>query len=238
MGLFEKVFNLKRVRQPPIKEAAIISHPVQVTGQYLSKDYFDPNLRLGDIIDGFSYIIPIFEDFVNKTSTFNLKVKPIKHFVVLTPCCSIENKLITLVPLKEIETKLIQVPYYAEDFTRINKPHAPYLGIPPDKWEHLNEDQRNEILNKEIQYQYTEKYVYSECEFFSEYQLKYKKLAAVATKAYWIDFKDAFTINSDKIDRNVTYAKVLQLTIKGRHELRQKIADFYARIPDEDKEVD
>lgn len=206
--------------------------------QYLDLEDFDNNLRLGDIIDGFSYFMPEFEDFVNKKTDFKIEVKVIQYFAVLTPCCSIEDKVIILVPLKKLDANLLKNPYYEEDFTRINRPFSPKFSIPPDIWkDRLTDEKRNEILQQEPTYQFMEKFVFGEHEKLDQYTLSFKNTKSISTKYYWVDFKDAFTISCNKIQRGNSYEKLLQLKINKRHELREKLAWFYSRIPIEDELV-
>jgi hypothetical protein len=203
--------------------------------QYLSNPSYDDFLRLGDIIEGFSYIVPRFDDFSSKGNEFVLDVKQPNFFAVLTPCCSIEDEIINLCPLKEIDNKLLQVDYYKEDFTRLNVPHEPRLGISNDRWEKgMNQEEKQLILQRPLAYQYKEKFVYSINENFAKYTLKYKAIV-LETNCYWIDFKDAFTINAKNIKRGNKYSKILQLTIPARFELRNKIAKYYSEIPKEDE---
>ena len=74
--------------------------------QYVEENDFDKNLRLGDIIGGFSHIVPTFDDFFANGNEFTLEIKSQKYFSILTPCCSIEEQLITLAPLKQREEEL------------------------------------------------------------------------------------------------------------------------------------
>lgn len=206
----------------------------QENGQYLIGTH-DSFLRLGDVITGFSYFLPDFDDFVNKGNDFKLAVESKKYFVILTPCCSIEDKLITLVPLNRLNSNLIKNPFYSEDFTRINRPMEPLNAIPPDVLTKLPDEEKDNIASRGISYQLTEKFIYSDNDKLEEYQLSYKGINLI-TRTYWIDFKEAFTISSKLIQRSNpnNVSKLIQLSIRAREELRQKIAKFYSRIPDED----
>lgn len=206
---------------------------------YLEQGQFDGNLRLGDIIEGFSYFMPEFEDFVNKKSEFRMDVKLVKYFGVLTPCCSIEDKVIILAPLKKLDGNLMKNPYYIENFTRINLPFQPQFSYPPEVWSDKFDDQkRSEIMLLEPSYQFSEKFVFDNNDKLEKYTLSHgKSNISIETNSYWVDFKDAFTISCNKIQRGNSYSKILQLTTSSRHELREKLAWFYSRVPDEDKIV-
>ena len=203
--------------------------------QYVDDTDFDSNLRLGDIIDGFSHIMATFDDFFSSKNEFKLDIKDQSFYAVLTPCCSIEDKLITVVPLKQIKASLISNPFYKEDFTRINRPMPPDKSVPPEIWEKFPEEKKSKEIEKGEGYSLFELFFYSPANKLPEYAIKYKAGEPVDTRTYMIDFKEAFTITSKKIKRGNTYPKVLQLTIPSRGELRNKLAYFYSRIPDEDK---
>ena len=98
----------------------------------------------------------------------------------------------------------------------------------------MGEDQKREIENKEPDYAFYELFVYGQHDLLTEYEIKYKNDPVFSSKSYFIDFKEAFTITSKKIQRGATYPKKMQLSIKSRGELRNKLARFYARIPAED----
>ncbi len=202
--------------------------------QYIDEKNFDKNLRLGDIITGFSHIMPQFDDFFNKGNEFKLDITLQHFYVVLTPCCSIEEKIITLAPLKKIRYQFFENPYYKEDMTRINRPMSPQNAYPPSVWAKIPEEQKIEIGSKEEGYALFELFFYGPDLKLPKYELKYKTNPIVVADTYMIDFKEAFTIMSNKIQRGNTYPKILQLTILSRGELRNKLAKFYSRIPDED----
>lgn len=202
--------------------------------QYVEENDFDKNLRLGDIITGFSHIMPSFEDFFNNGTEFKLDITLQHFFAILTPCCSIEDKIINVAPLREIKYQYFENPFYKEDMTRINRPMSPKNALPPSTWSRLAEEQRVEIEKKEEGYTLFEQFVYEHHEKLPTYESKYKTNPSITTGVYMIDFKEAFTVTSKKIHRGNTYPKILQLTIKSRGELRNKLAYFYSRVPEED----
>ncbi len=58
---------------------------------------------------------------------------------------------------------------------------------------------------------------------------------------YMIDFRAAYKLNCDKITRkrqdnqDIPIQKYLQLTVNARKKLRDKIAAYYSRIPEDDE---
>jgi hypothetical protein len=201
---------------------------------YATQETIDKSLRLGDIIAGFSHVMPTFEDFINNGNDFSLDVKNQNFFSVITPCCSIEDNVVTLAPLKHLLPIFFLNPYLVEDFTRINRLVSPKNSIPPKAWENLKPEEAQTKLSIGDSYIFGQFFVYEPDGRLPNYELIHKTFAKTLN-IYMIDFKEAFTITSKKIQRGATYPKVLQLSIKTRGEMRTKMAAFYARIPDEDK---
>lgn len=206
--------------------------------QYVEDKNFDSNLRLGDLISGFSYILPTFDDFINNGNEFNLDIKVQEFFAVLTPCCSIEEKLISLAPLKKINYKYFENPYYKEDMTRINRPMSPENAYPIETWKNFSDEVKNQKINSGGGYTLFEKFIYGSHDKLPFNDLVYKSNPVIKSNILMIDFKDIFTISSKKIQRGNSYPKIAQLTIKSRGELRDKISYFYNRVPEEDKIID
>jgi hypothetical protein len=78
------------------------------------KNSFDNVLRFGDVIKGFQFFIPNFEELPDIVDS-NIKIEITKssYFVVITPCCSIENGSISLTPLKQIRYQFFSNPFYS-----------------------------------------------------------------------------------------------------------------------------
>ncbi|MBP8115220.1 MAG: hypothetical protein KAY50_07685 [Chitinophagaceae bacterium] len=203
--------------------------------QFIDESSHDVNLRLGDIINGFAHIVPSFDDFFTNGHEYRLDVRPQKLFVVLTPCCSIEDKIITVVPLKDIRYSFYSNPYFKDDMTRINRPARKIDLLPPKQAENISAEERANLELAEPVYGFGELFIYGEHPKLPLYQIKYKTNTPISTKYYMIDFKDAFTVKSEKIVRGNKYPKLLQLTIASRGELRNKLAAYYSRVPEEDE---
>lgn len=201
--------------------------------QYIDTSAFDTNLRLGDIIKGFSHIMPTFDDFFFKGNQFRLEVVEQPFFVVLTPCCSIEDKIISLLPLKPIKSSFLTNPAIIDDITILNRPMSAQNAIPPIGWQKLPEEERTLKLQQPPNYYYLELFGYGPHPLLPQYDLSYRNQTQKMS-SFMVDFKESFTITSKKIERNNSYEKVLQLSIASRGELRNKISNFYSRVPDED----
>ena len=200
------------------------------------KDSFDDILRFGDVIRGFQYFLPNFDGLPYIVDT-NINIEIIKsdYFVVLTPCCSIENSFITLTPLKQLRYQFFSNPFFVEDFTVINRKMLPQNAVAPSIWERFEVEERNKRIQEGPKYSFAEVFIYGSDELLPTYELSYKGNPRVQTGYYMIDFKEAFTIKSNKIIKNMRYPKILQLTIESREELRCKIGEYFSRVPVEDQ---
>ena len=93
-------------------------------------------------------------------------------------------------------------------------------------------------MSKEDGYSLFELFLYGPNEKLPEYQIRYKNILGESIGTYMIDFKETFTISSKKIQRGNSYPKILQLSISSRGELRNKLAYFFNRIPEEDNIIE
>ena len=95
-------------------------------------------LRFGDIVRGFVAATPIVVQpnisGKSEKSAFSLDVSHSPFSIVLSPCCSIGNKVISLAPLINIQPSFLSNPYFSEDLTRINRIMEPEQTLPPDTW--------------------------------------------------------------------------------------------------------
>lgn len=205
------------------------------------KGSFDNTLRFGDVINGFQYFMPNFEEFPDLLdSNIKIEITRASHFVVLTPCCSIERGSITMVPIKEVLYKFFDNPYFTEDLTVINRKMPPEKAVSPKIWqENLTEEQRNKRILEGPKYSFGEYFIYEKDDLLPVYEIKYKdKPTGINTGYYMIDFKDIFTIKSSKIVKYIKYPrKILELSIETRAELRTKISEYFTRVPEEDQVI-
>lgn len=206
----------------------------------------DEDLRFGDVIKGFVFTAPqVNEPILNLDDepNYSIGITIPRFSVVLTPCCSIENKTISLSPLVKLNIKFFDNPYYSEDFTRINKPVPPELALPPVGWENLDKAEKQRRMDAGEKYQLHQFFVYAPSDgVLPEYPLSSSKgQYRFKTGYYMVDFADIHRVNCDKINRrgegspappNVKY---LQLSVYARKELRDKLLAYYARTPAEDE---
>jgi len=201
-------------------------------------------LRFGDVLRGYIFINttikkPILDIPKEKEDNYKIYVEIPKYSAVLTPCCSIgEGKKITLCPLEIVKSDFLKNPNWIKDLTKINREMEPEEALPPEKWKDLKEDEQKKRKEEGRGYVELDYFIYDENELFDEYPIKDKNI-----KYYMIDFKKAYSIKCDMIKRPektkpedvIIKSKILQLTIEARGELRDKIAYYYGRVPEEDK---
>lgn len=208
----------------------------------------DKILRLGDIIKGYVSSTPKINKPINdiKDINYSLNIDLPYYSVVLTPCCSISDKKITIAPLTKVNVRFFENPFFSEDLTRINREMNPQDTLPPNVWEKLPYDERQSRLAVGKAYTSVELFIYEPHLLLPTYTLKDRRSTSRDTNYYMVDFKDAYRIDCDLIIRpeqaiknpnfsSISESKCLQLSISTRSELRYKLSAYYSRVPDEDK---
>jgi len=195
----------------------------------------DNALRFGDVLKGFILTSPIIK---NPDSLENYEISVIQpdFCVILSPCCSIGHKVITLSPLIPVRGSFFNNPYFSEDLTRINRKMEPQQTVPPPAWEQFSDDMKQEKLKEGLAHAFLDLFIYENHVLLPEY-IVHRKEGNVITQYHMIDFKNSYKIDCDRINSPEDAPlnkKVLQLSIESRSELRDKIAKYYSRIPIED----
>jgi hypothetical protein len=111
----------------------------------------------------------------------------------------------------------------------------PENAVAPEIWKKFKEAERNKRIIEGPKYSFAEIFIYERDALLPVYELSYKDHPKISTGYYMIDFKDIFTIRSQKIIKKMSYPKILQLTTETREELRCKISEYYTRVPAEDQ---
>ena len=205
--------------------------------------YLLPNvqaLRLGDVVQGFVSVTPNVNEQILSTEDHNYSVDiQLPTFsVVLTPCCSIADQTISLTPLTKVRYDFFNNPYFAKDLTRLNSIMSSQYSVHPKHWENMGPEEKAQRLAKGKMYACIEVFIYQEHKLLPSYELGSKNPRL--TGYYMIDFKAAYKLNCDKItrklqdDQETPIQKYLQLTVNARKKLRDKIAAYYSRIPEDD----
>ena len=124
--------------------------------------------------------------------------------------------------------------------TRLNAHVEPKNSLPLTAWERMDPAKKAELLSKGPSYIYIECFVYEPHPLIPTYTLK--KSSKEGTKEWeighrLIDFKQIFRVECNLIERlreAPEGIKLLELTISVRSQLREKLAAFFARVPEED----
>ena len=207
----------------------------------------DDVLRLGDVVRGYISANPnIKKPFLYSKSEgydYKINVELPNYSVVLTPCCSIGEGMLSLTPLIRVVGKFLTNEYFKEDLTRINRKMTTEQSFTHEDWEELTEEERNRRSEEGINYALLRYFIYEENGLFPKYTLKKHEISY-----YMIDFQHIFTIicpmikkpekTCPKIAPEIINSKVLQLSVQARSELRDKISYYYTRPPKEDMIVE
>lgn len=199
-------------------------------------------LRFGDVVWGF----PLPASHVGRGTIspghpeqYSIGVISPSHAAIMTPCCSIGGRTLALCPLMRVDPVLGRNPYLEEDFTRLNGPLMPQQSVPPEAWQEMND----EVKQKRFGFPYAPSYawayyfVYAGHDLLPKYVLRGKQ-GDREINQYMVDFRRIHPLDWDKVvdaQRAPMEVKVLQLTIETRKQLRDKLAHYFARIPDEDQ---
>lgn len=195
-------------------------------------------LRFGDVVQGYVTATPELVAPLDKgrSDGFRIHVDRPDLLVVLSPCCSIGDKVVLLAPLNEIRPTFLKNPYFAEDLTRINRTMRPEDAIPPTAWQQLGDAEKLRRLAEGATYAFVELFCYAPHDLFPKYPVN-RREGRSETRARMIDFRHVFRLTCGAINTPTDApvgSKLLELSIDARSELRAKIAHFYQRVPDED----
>ena len=109
-------------------------------------------------------------------------------------------------------------------------------SVSPNIWKNLPPEEKQKRLDVGYAYGFVDFFVYEKNDLFPRYTVN-RKDENVETNYYMIDFRNIYKLSCDQIitpkDAPLE-SKCLQLSIKARSELRDKIANYYARVPKED----
>ena len=206
----------------------------------------DPNkvLRFGDVTSGFISSIPQLKAplTANQHPEYKLELSAPKYCAVLSPCCSVGEGTLSLAPLQPLTGNFFKNPYFVENLERINQLVEPERAYAPADWDALPEETRRQRLESGKDYAFKEYFIYSEHDMIQpKYQVVHRKIV-FETGSYAIDFRKMFRISCPLIrdsndavaDQQLLDSKILQLSVDAREDLRQKLAYYFQRRPDED----
>lgn len=113
---------------------------------------------------------------------------------------------------------------------------TPEQTLPPIAWEKMSEATKKLKLAEGTTYGFMNYFVYDKSDSLLPYDVKIDN-ALNSTTYYMIDFRNTIKVGSKSIEtgRLPIKSKILQLSIAGRTELREKLSYFYRRPPKEDQ---
>jgi len=196
-------------------------------------------LRFGDVIRGFLSTTPVITEPALKEpfKSYNIDVNVPIFSVVMDPCCQIGNKSVSLTPLIQIRISFFDNPYLAEDLTRVNRKMEPQQAVPPLAWEKLSQEEKQKRMKIGREYAFVGLFIYEKHDRLPKYTVQ-RKENKIETNYYMIDFRNIHKLCCDKINSPTDApleTKILELSVKTRTELRDKISVYYATPPIEDK---
>lgn len=202
----------------------------------------DDVLRLGDVVRGYISANPsINEPFLSSQKEYGYKIhiEQPKYCVVLTPCCSIGEGLLSLTPLIRVLGTFLKNEYFEVDLTRINRRMTAEQSFTREDWKDLAEEEKQRRTQEGIEHTLLRYFIYAENEIFPKYTLRHHEI-----RYYMIDFQNIYTVKCSMIKKDektcpmmpsqIIESKVLQLSVEARNELRDKIGYYYTRPPKED----
>jgi hypothetical protein len=198
----------------------------------------DMAFRFGDVLQGFILAASTIKEPTPTIKKYEVSIDLPIYSVILSPCCSIGDKVISLTPLIEVKGSFFDNPYFAEDVTRINRKMKPEQTIAPHVWDNFPPEQKQKRLNEGETYAFLSMFIYEKHDLLPIYPIKLGQ-RIINTNYYMIDFRNTCKVNCDKIisaERAPLELKCFQLSVRTRTELREKITYYYSRPPKEDKD--
>jgi hypothetical protein len=221
-------------------------------------------LRFGDVVKGYPIAIPKIEKPIidSSTESYGIDIKFPRFAVVLDPCCEIGKGMISLSPLEEVTRSFWDISYLVKDMTLVNVEGMANDLVHPVVWNRFSDSQKINALVSVPSYGYTPYFVFEGNPLFPEYtverEMKYldvldegtqlpkyevsKESSVYTTRHRMMCFKNVYRVNCQKIfgsekptDETIQKSIVLQLSIKARNQLRDKMAFYFGNKPKEDR---
>lgn len=195
-------------------------------------------LRLGDVLSGFVSITTALDRPFPGGGTkheYSIEVSHPDYVVVLTPCCSIrKNALISLAALQHVPHKTFQNDNWSHDLTLINRPMEPWKVFSSAIWERKPDTEKQSYLARPTSYTFSGDFIYAPHDLLVPYNPSSK--SEFSTNYYIVSFGSAFSVKCEALKDIKTnkIAKILELTAGSRTDLRNKLVNYFGRIPEED----
>jgi hypothetical protein len=200
-------------------------------------DTFSDALRLGDILTGLITTTPnLPRPITERIENFKIEVNGQKYWANLTPCCSTGENTLMLCPLVQVIRAWFKNPYWANNLLMINDRMKPEESVSPETWKSFTPEEQVKRIQVGPGYALPDYFVYDANRLFEEYAITVGE-ATTTVCNYIIDFRRIRAIKVDGIGGGTKYPKgikVLELAPQARKGLRNKVAEFFARVPEED----
>ena len=193
-------------------------------------------LRMGDIVRGF--ILGAARQQEPKTSPhdYQVSLRVPSFSVILTPCCSIGEKTLALAPLVPINPKWLDNPYFEADLTNINREMNPEQTVSPKVWQQLSDEEKTRRLEGGQAFALVEWFVFPPHPTLGVNVVK-RAGEEIESGHFAIDFRTVHRVECEAVVNTKQVpitAKVLELDVQGRTELRNKLSSYFGRVPQED----
>jgi hypothetical protein len=196
-------------------------------------------LRFGDVVTGFQHPT-VRIDSPDSALDLKIRVTRPQYFAVMTPCCSIELKSVSLAPLEQVRDAIVlKHPRLLENLSRLNVPFLPRDGFTAEQIAKMDLDKQAELATLPAQYFYFDCFVYEPNGFFEAYDVKRSKQTLATIQHRMIDFKSIFRVECSLIEREQeapSGVKISELTVETRAQLRDKLTSYFGRNADEGQE--
>lgn len=200
-------------------------------------------LRFGDVVKGFVLANTVLTKTHWNTpkEAYDINVLIPEFSIIMTPCCSIEDKTIAITPLLPVRISFFDNLHWADDLTKINRIMTPQQSVSTKVWSQFDGEAQQRRIAEGITYAHANFFIYDEHEILPKYLLSRKRgnqTQEVTTGYYMVDFKNIVKVNCDKIVSPSDFpleCRLLELTVEARDELRVKLGWYYSRLPKEDQ---
>lgn len=204
-------------------------------------------LRFGDVVSGYVTAVPdqqtpLIDSFIG----YGIKVNLDPYLVILTPCCSIKQQRMSVAPLNQARRRsmFFKNENYKKDMTLLNHPRL------PKEWRELGEEEVTAESEEEQVYVHDSIFIYSENKQLPVYNVKLGKDEPFESGFYYIDFRHITNVRCscivheeedipkpkyDTFLSQMQSSKKLELSVDTRSDLRNKLAYYFLRVPDEDR---
>ena len=150
-----------------------------------------------------------------------------------------KDRMLTVAPLVKVHGYWFSNPNWSENLLKVNTPMRRDLQMPPKDFDLLAEEKKDELRHT-LRHPLAEYFVYAEHDLLNPYTVRTPG-GDLTTRQYAVNFLDTYhLVCADIISREKfpETTKLLQLTARERETLRFKLASWYLRRPDEDKDED